>query len=199
MPTTKTAQPVLPPSDQLKIEEFLDFANARPDGEKWELIEGIASLSPTPSDFHQIIVGNLLMALGNWKSAHDTTWIPLIGVGTHVPVSPRSLPAPDLMVKASAATGAHTSDEGLVLVEVLSPSNTKADRDWRLSVYRSVPNCSHYVTIAQRRVHITRYDRGANWRATEMRSIDDALDLPALGDVTIPVAEIYKWTPLAKS
>lgn len=195
--TTTRSSPLRPsPSAGLSIEEFLDYVEERPDGEKWELIEGVAVLSPTPTDFHQIIVGNLITALSNWKAAHAAPWFPMPGVGTKVPASPQSLPAPDVMVKQSAATGSHTSDDALVLFEVMSPSNTKADRDWRLSVYRSIPNCQHYVTIAQNRTQVVRYDRDSGWSARTMRELADALELPALGRIGIPLIEIYRWTAL---
>lgn len=35
---------------RLTIDEFLAFYETRPDGEKWELIEGVARMSPTPTD-----------------------------------------------------------------------------------------------------------------------------------------------------
>jgi Uma2 family endonuclease len=194
MANTQYASPDLPPHDRMTIEEFLGYVEERPDGEKWELIEGIAVLSPTPTDFHQFIVGNLITHLINWKTAKGSSWFPLAGVGTRVPVSPRSLPAPDVMVKERPGTGSHVSDEALVLFEVLSPSNKKADRDWRLSVYRSVLNCQHYVTIAQNRAYVLRHDRDNDWKATKLTSLDDVLALPALGEVGISLAEIYRWT-----
>ena len=178
----------------MTIEEFLGYVEERPDGEKWELIEGIAVLSPTPTDFHQFIVANLILGLGNWKLQRTAPWFVLPGVGTRVPASPRSLPAPDVMVKERAGTGSHVSDEALVLFEVLSPSNKKADRDWRLSVYRSVLNCQHYVTIAQNRVHVLRHDRDNDWKPVKLGGLDEAVALPALGGVTIPLADIYRWT-----
>jgi Uma2 family endonuclease len=53
-------------ADQVAVEEFLAFYEARPNGEKWELIEGIAVMSPAPTEWHQVIAGNLTMALGQY-------------------------------------------------------------------------------------------------------------------------------------
>ena len=48
-----TARTKLAPEDQLTIEEFLAFTDTRPDGERWELIEGVAIMNPSPVEFHQ--------------------------------------------------------------------------------------------------------------------------------------------------
>ncbi len=73
----------------------------------------------------------------------------MLGIGTRVPISPRSLPQPDVFVKDSPLAGLPTTDDALVLFEVISKSNSKADQAWRRRVYASVPNCQHYVTVSQ--------------------------------------------------
>ena len=185
----------LPPEQQMTIEEFLAFTDRRPDGERWELIEGGAVLSPSPVDYHQIVVTNLAAWLRQRKIETGAAWIPLIGTGTRVPVSANSLPQPDLMVKEQPATGSAVSDEAVVLFEVLSRSNTKADQAWRRRVYTSVPNCQHYVTVSIKQPLAVVYDRASDWAAREIKGIDGALELRAI-DATIPLAEIYRFTHL---
>ncbi len=47
---------------------------------------------------------------------------------------------------------------------------------------------------------MTRYDRSSQWQGVIVAGMAETLDLPALGaDVTVPLAEIYRWTPLAPS
>jgi Uma2 family endonuclease len=182
---------------QLTIEEFLEFCEGRPNGERWELIEGVAVLNASPTDFHQVIVGNVLRYLLNWQDAHNAPWVAMIGIGTKVPASKNSLPQPDLLVKENALTGTALTDDALLLIEVLSKSNTKADQAWRKQVYSSVPNCQQYVTVQQSRCSVTRYDRANNWRGAELKQLDDRLDLPALGaNVSVSLTEIYRWTPV---
>ena len=190
-------RPQLKLDEPLTIEEFIEFCEGRPDGERWELIEGIAVLNASPTDFHQMIVGNMLRHLLNWKDAQNARWFAMIGIGTRVPVSTNSLPQPDLLVKENALSGTSLTDDALVLVEVLSRSNTKADQAWRKRVYASVPNCQHYVTVQQPKVAITRFDRDSNWTGSEMKALDQRLELLALGlGLSISLADIYRWTPL---
>lgn len=183
-------------TDPMTIEEFLAFTDVRPAGERWELIEGVAVMSPTPTDWHQMIVANLTYELMALLNATDAHWTVMPGIGTRVPASPNSLPQPDVFVKQGELTGLPTTDDALILFEVLSKSNTKADQAWRRRVYASVPNCQHYVTIATRRAEVVRYDRASGWEGTTSTGLAAALALPAIS-VSMPLARIYRRTPIA--
>lgn len=182
-------------ADQMTIEEFLAFTAARPDGERWELIEGVAIMNASPTDWHQRIVLNISGALDAIKAQTGAAWTPLLGIGMRVPVSPHSLPQPDIFIMAGPMTGEPTTDDALVLFEVLSKSNTSADQAWRRRVYSSIPNCQHYVALSARRAEGTRFDRASGWTAEPFKGLADTLDLPAIG-VSIPLAQIYRWTPI---
>ena len=185
--------------DQFTIEAYLEFAEGRPEGERWELIEGVPVVSPSPSPVHQVISGNVYMLLGQAKIQSGATWVPSLGIGTIVPISPRSLPQPDVMVYESPRvmeSASPLTDDVLVLFEVLSKSNTKADQAWRRKVYASVPNCRHYIAIDASKVAAVRYDRDIGWaRAADLDALTDTLELPALG-TRFPLSDIYRWTPL---
>jgi len=188
----------LAPEEKMTIEEFLAFTESRPDDERWELIEGVPVMQASPTVLHQTIAVNIAAVLRAEKRRLNASWHILLGVGTRVPISPQSLPQPDLMVREHSATADHVSDDGLVLFEVFSKSNTKADRKWRLGVYKSVPNCKHYVTVEQTFVRVVRYDRAQDWNPVHHESLDQGLDLPALG-IVVPLTEIYWDTPLART
>ena len=183
--------PRLPPDQQMTVREFLAFTGTRPDNERWELIEGAAVMNASPTDFHQIVVANITTFLMNERRRLAASWRPMPGIGTIVPVSPNSLPQPDVLVKAGAPTGHHTTDDALVVFEVLSRSNSKADREWRRRVYGSVPNCQHYVTVSLARVEVVIHDRSADWAARTLAGNSEALALPCLG-VTMPLEAIYQ-------
>jgi len=197
LPSAMTAHPKLAPEQQLTVEEFLAFTDTRPDGERWELIEGVAVSNPSPVDHHQVIVANIVTFLMAHKQRTGVSWLPMLGVGTRVPISPRSLPQPDVFVKEGPTTGSPVTDDALVLFEVLSRSNTKADQAWRRKVYASVPNCQHYVTVSLKAVEVDAYDRDNAWNRRSFTSPAEALALPALG-LSVPLADIYRWTPLGE-
>lgn len=179
----------------LNIDQFLAFTDTRPDDERWELIDGVPVLSPSPTDYHQLIVANFLLALGTARRARRASWIAIPGVGTKAAPFTDRLPQPDVMVKGRAATGSRVSEEALVLVEVMSRSNTRKDQNWRLATYQHVRDAAHYVVVHQNQVAVVRYDRAGGWQPFLYRDMHQALELPVLG-LAIPLAEIYEGTPL---
>jgi Uma2 family endonuclease len=187
-------RPKLDPSQQMTIEEFLAFAATRPDEERWELIEGAAVMNPAPVRMHQLIASNIVGWLLVRKAATNARWLPLLGVGTRVPISPNSLPQPDVYVQDSdVADDTPLTEDAIVIFEVLSKSNTKADQAWRRRVYSSVPNCQHYVTVSQKAVQVVAYDRYTSWAERRITSLQESLHLDAI-DASIPLASIYRWT-----
>jgi Uma2 family endonuclease len=188
-------RPQLAPKQQMTIEEFLAFTDTRPQGERWELIEGVPVMNPSPIGHHQMIVANISGFLWRFKYERHASWFPIPGTGTRVPASRHNLPQPDVMVLEGPPTASPVSDEALVLFEVLSTSNTKADQAWRRNVYASVPNCQHYVTVSLKAVEVTAYDRASRWKGRSFTRIAESVTLPALG-VSIPLSDICRWTPL---
>jgi Uma2 family endonuclease len=190
------ANPKLAPKDQMTIEEFLAFTETRPQEERWELIEGVPVMNPSPVRMHQRIAGNIESFLTAEKERLGARWMPMLGVGTVVPASPNSLPQPDVFVQESdVVDDSHVTDDALVLFEVLSKSNTRADRAWRHRVYSSIPNCQHYVTVSQKAVEVIACDRAGGWAERRLADLAAVLELPALG-IALPLARIYRWTPL---
>jgi Uma2 family endonuclease len=187
------AEPLTPRG--MTIDQFLAFADTRPDDERWELIDGVPVLDPSPTDYHQLIVANLLFALETIRRARRAPWIAIPGVGTKAAPFTDRLPQPDVMVKGEAATGSRVSEEALVLVEVLSRSNTRKDQNWRLQTYQHVLGAEHYIVVHQSQVAVVRYDRAADWQPFLYRDMNQSLELPVL-DLRIPLAEIYEGTPL---
>ena len=189
------AIPKLAPGEGLTIEEFLAFTATRPQEERWELVEGVPILNPSPLQIHQLVAVNISSHLLRHKEVMGAPWFPLLGVGTKVPASPSSLPQPDVYVQEGAVADSHVTDDALVIFEILSRSNTKADREWRRKAYASVPNCQHYVTVSLRRPELVAYDRSTGWRERRVAGLSSLLELKALG-LRLPLAEIYRYTRL---
>ncbi len=183
-------------ANQMTIEEFLAYMDTRPDGERWELIEGVAIMNASPTQWHQVIAANIVHVLMTTKAARNAPWLPLLGVGTRVPISPNSLPQPDVYVQEGDAQSSPVTDDALILFEVLSKSNTKADRTWRRRVYASIPNCQHYVTVSLKAPAVMRYDRDSDWAETKISGLEAMLPLPAI-NLEMPLLDIYRWTPIS--
>ena len=185
VPTIKTGP--------MTVEEFYAFTDARPDEEKWELIEGEPVLNASPSPVHQWIVGNLIVALGGRARGSHAEWAVLSGLG--VRVSDINRPEPDVLIVSRASLVADPTGrdrrEVIVAFEILSPSTEDKDLRWKRAAYTGLSSLTHYVVIAQDSVEVVIFAREAGFAERRLRSIGDALDFPALG-VSLPLSEIYR-------
>ena len=79
-----------------------------------------------------------------------------------------------------------------VIVEVLSPSTERVDRDDKLRCYRTLDSLAVYVLVSQHTPRIetcTRQPDGA-WRYDDMSGLDAVLALPVL-NAQVRLADIY--------
>ncbi len=185
------------PIGGMSIKEFFAFAASRPAEERWELIEGVPSLNPSPVDYHQMVCANIAKLLLDQKENSSATWLPLLGVGTRVPASPLSLPVPDLFVKEGSLSGSPETTDALVMIEVLSRSNRPGNLAWRRRVYASIPNCQHYVTVSLKQPRLAAYDRATGWKERKVTDLSASLDLAAIGAV-LPLVGVYRYTPIGQ-
>jgi Uma2 family endonuclease len=177
----------------MTVEEFYALTDARPDGEKWELIEGEAVLNAGPSEPHQIIIGNVIFALKLEQQRLHAPWRVIPGIGALV--SNMSRPEPDLMVlpKSIGASDPSKRDtrDAIVLFEIMSPSTKSRDLKWKRTAYASLPALMHYVVIAQDAVDVVVFSRTTGFAEQRFKSLSDLIAFPELG-TALPLAEIYR-------
>jgi len=179
------------------VKEFYDFTDARPDDEKWELIDGEPVLDASPSELHQRIVKNIGFVLATFERRPGTTWEVLPGLG--VRVSDTNRPQPDALIipvkGASSDPLQRDRSDVIVAFEVLSPSTASRDLRWKRTAYTSLPTLTHYVVIAQDSVEVVVFARENDFVERRYRSIDDVIVLPELG-ISLSLSEIYRNTGL---
>ena len=185
---------IMPPS--LEVEDFLAFADARPAGEKWELIAGSLVLSPSPNRRHQIIVGNVFSLIADSRRKSAAAWEVLLGIG--VKISPKNAPVPDILIRPFDDLQGAMCDDIIAAFEILSPSTADHDLRWKRKVYASLPTLQHYVIIAQDDLDVIVYDRSTDFAERRIEKLDAALDLPALDlpalGLLLPLRDIYENT-----
>jgi Uma2 family endonuclease len=181
----------------MSVEDFYAFTDERPDGEKWELVDGELVLNASPSRLHQRIVKNLTFFLTTLERRPGTSWEVLPGLG--VRVSDKDRPEPDVLVipvnGSSADPQGRDRDDVIVAFEVLSPSTERRDLHWKRTAYTSLPSLTHYIVIAQDAMEVVVFARDNDFAERRLRSLDAVIELRSL-DVSLPVAEIYRDTGL---
>ena len=178
----------------MTVKEFYAFTDGRPDEEKWELIDGEAVLNASPSELHQRILKNVLLAIGVREQAAGTLWEVLPSLG--VRVSDIKRPEPDLLiVPRSPSLDPTRKDRNDVLVafEILSPSTASRDLKWKRSAYASLDALMHYVVIAQDTTEVIVFSRSDEFGERRYRSVADEVVLDPPG-VSLRLAQIYRNT-----
>ena len=120
---------------------------------KCEVVDGVLVMPPSPFGEHYWVSSLLLGRLASFLARHE------LGFAFHSPVdvliqrAPLRVRQPDILVVNAELTGItrpadlvglpYLEHPPLLVVEVLSPSNTRRDIEQRLSDYRSigVPEC----------------------------------------------------------
>ena len=182
----------------MTIDEFYAFTDARPDEEKWELIDGEPILNASPNPLHQLIVGNIVAVLGALERQRSLPWRVIPGIG--VLASDTSRPEPDVMVVPvelfRTNPARRDTTDALVLFEVMSPSTSNYDLKWKRAVYTAMPKLAHYVVVAQDTIDVVDFARVNGFAERRLNSSESALDIPSLG-VALALSDIYRDTGLA--
>ena len=81
----------------------------------------------------------------------------------------------------------------LLVVEVLSPSTEKHDRNSKFTMYRTLPSLQEYVLIEQGRPFVTTFFRNdaGHWEDTDVSTLDQSVRLRSV-DSEVPLAQLYK-------
>lgn len=78
-----------------------------------------------------------------------------------------------------------------LIVEVLSPSTERSDRQAKSKAYWALPSVREYVLVAQDRARVEVYRRAGAEPAVVCSALDGQVEMESLG-LAIPMAEIYR-------
>jgi Uma2 family endonuclease len=80
----------------------------------------------------------------------------------------------------------------VLIVEVLSDSTERHDREKKFSLYKRIDTLREYVLISQKEVLVERYVRhGDLWPRSEVRDLEDSLVLASVG-LEVPLKRLYE-------
>lgn len=98
---------------------------------------------------------------------------------------------PDVLVSCNNDDGkTHFSESPRLIVEVLSDSTRKFDKNLKRQIYQSIASLEEYILIEQDRVEIEVCRKSQNWQPTYY-FIGDDITFESI-DLTLPVLEIYQ-------
>ena len=78
-----------------------------------------------------------------------------------------------------------------LIVEVLSPSTARIDRNEKALNYREIQTLEEYILVAQDKLEVTVFRRSEDWCARVMTLPDESAELRSIG-LTLPLDRIYE-------
>ena len=187
--------PLQPASGTMDVDEFMAFLETRPDGERWDLIEGVAVMMAPASYAHQRITRNLCELLNGAFAARRLDLFAYFDAGVRSPGVRNFQPQPDVAVVPGVAGYDLYSERFHLVAEVLSPTNTRSEIDLKLRRYREASDNLYALVIEPREFRVDIYAKSRDWQLTTLMRADDLLELPEFG-LTCLVVELYRGTPL---
>jgi len=179
-------------------DQFLEFYMSRPEGEHWQLIDGLAMMMVPANRPHQKLSKNLLMLLEQSLARHQPHLETYYELGLRIPGIEDFNPELDLVVVRRDDKFDRYVDRFFLVAEIISPSNTTEMISRKLDLYKRHPDNRYCVVVEQDSVHIALFTRdGETWTRSDLHSLDDVLRLPAFG-LEAALADIYKGTPLGR-
>jgi Uma2 family endonuclease len=98
---------------------------------------------------------------------------------------------PDVVVSCTKGdSDSHFEESPRLIVEVLSKSTRKFDKNLKRLVYQNIPTLEEYVLIEQDHVEIEVFRKFEGWQASYYY-IDDNITFTSIG-LTLPVLELYQ-------
>jgi Uma2 family endonuclease len=152
----------------MTVAAFLEWAARRPEGERWELIEGEPVPTRGPSPAHAMAAETVvharikrridhLLSEALAKEGHDCE---VFVSGPKVQIDATSPFEPDIVVSCAKVPNGMLVPEPLIVVEVLSTSTRDKDFTIKLAGYAALPSVAHYLLVETERRLVVHHHRG---------------------------------------
>ena len=179
--------------DRMSVAEFRTWVEAKPDSERWELLDGVPVLMSPPCERHQMIVSNLLRRVADLAEQRGCRALP--GLGILSSAMDDFAPIPDVVVRCGPIGPDGYASDPVLVAEVLPPSTMSRDRGRKVDFYLTVASLKQFLIVYQGEPRIELWYRSevGSW-ATAIFGLDGAIPLPELGGV-LRVADVYASIP----
>jgi len=176
------------------LADYMDW----PDGERWELINGVAySMSPAPSIQHQAIVGEIYSQLHQkLKGKPCKVFIAPVDVV----LSDHDVVQPDVLVVCDPGKVTEKNIQGApdLVVEVLSPGTALKDMREKKALYQQ-SGVPEYIVIDPLEGYVQRFllQSDGLYGAGDIFGSRELMPLRSLPDIEMPLWEIFGIEPNA--
>jgi Uma2 family endonuclease len=180
------------------VATFRPWLDSRSPEERWELIDGVAVMSPAPRVAHQRIASNFEHHLRQALAQRKPEWIADREIGIEVAEDSRYRPEPEItVVDTSIDPTQNYLDRFYMAVEVVSESDKGKPIAAKVAFYKDHPHARWIVLVQQNAIEVEIHERqdGGAWTTT---TLTDPAAVLAFGEVgpVCTVADLYRHTHL---
>ena len=163
---------------------------------RFDIVDGEVIMAAGPHIYHQTISGNINEPVRRFVREHGMGRVWFAPVDVVVQLDPLRVRQPDLLFISS--DGAATIQDGRVhggpdlVVEILSPSNSRADIESKLADYAriGVRECWLVAPDGQT-IEVLQLESG-EWRRLSIRGVGENVETVLLPGLELPVTEIFR-------
>jgi Uma2 family endonuclease len=177
---------------RLTYEEYLKTPEIKA---RFDIVDGVMTIAPTPTVAHQRILGNLFWKLDQFVSEQQVGEVLFASVDVIVQRDPLRTRQPDLLFVSNerASILGDQVDGGLdLVVEILSPSNSRSDLEAKLSDYATlgVSEC-WLVSPEARSVEILGLTEGS-WVRLGISGLGELVRSRVLPELDLAVVQLFE-------
>lgn len=172
--------------------DYDDYVRFPDDGMRYEILDGVLAMSPSPSYFHQRAHRVLFAALANYTSEHGGE---VLSAPIDVILGPHTVLIPDIVFVAPGGS-AQIEKKGIVgppdlVVEILSPSTRSRDLGEKRDLYERAGIHAYWVVdLDAETVLVFRLSEGRYGEPARLTG-DDAITSALLPGFALPAAEVF--------
>ncbi len=183
---------------QLTFEKWLTLPETK---QRYEIVDGVMLMATAPTPTHQWIMQRILMRLTNFVEARELGMVLAAPVDLMIRRSPLRTRQPDVLYLNAERTGIRGTAElrGLqflettpdLVVEVLSPSNSRRDIDERLADYKRIGVLERWLVSPEAETIEVLHLSPGDTSTEAIFGIDDTLSSEVLSDFVLPTRDIF--------
>jgi Uma2 family endonuclease len=175
----------------MTYEEYLKSPEIK---QRYEIVDGKMIKAPSPTGGHQRLLRQTFKILDQFVIEHQLGEILFAPLDVLIQREPLRTRQPDLMFvsnEKSGIVGQIVDGAPDLVVEILSPSNTRTSMEAKLADYSrlGVREC-WLVSPEARSMEVLELSRG-NWQRLSMYGLGDQVQSNVLPGLALPVAEIF--------
>ena len=180
---------------------FSDYLALPETKQRYEIVDGTMLMAPAPTPYHQVVVLNIAVLLRDYIQPMDLGIVLAAPVDMLVQREPLRTRQPDVLFLSAERTGFRDNSQlrGLqylevspdLVVEVLSPSNTRRDIADKLDDYRRIGVLECWLVSPEAETMEVIDLSGSRLRSIGLFGVGHELRSQVLGDFTLGLRDIF--------